>query len=376
MKKVLSLALAMALCFSLTVSASAASSKSNFTDVATNAYYADAVSWAVKEGITSGTSATTFSPDQTCTTAQILTFLWRSQNQPVSTIQNPYHDVKSSDYYYQAALWAHQKGLVSGRQFNGDAPCTRSATVAYLWKLAGHPSAPAANFADVPSDANYALAVAWAVSEGITSGTSTTTFSPNSTCTRGQIVTFLYRDLAETASEKQGLAYYGLKPTAELDKEYSYTTYCRDNGNLTTTGTVKFTDYTRKSLGNGYDEVSISIVWTFSDDAAYEYGFSVRGTPVDYYLYTVGDKSSDSIYAGKTVNWNGKAYTECSDSAEPASGGWDGHIATVSTTCTAKIPAEYDGFVVTAYSAEPNTQAGADSTPLPQRDNLIMFRCD
>lgn len=164
-----------------------------FTDIAANACYADAVAWAVEKDITAGTSDTTFSPESTCTTAQILTFLWRSQGQPEPTIKNQFTDVKESDYFHKAALWASEKGLISGSTFGGNTPCTRAATVTYLWKLAGSPSAPAASFADIPGDSEYASAVAYAVSEKITAGTSATTFSPEATCTRGQIVTFLYR---------------------------------------------------------------------------------------------------------------------------------------------------------------------------------------
>lgn len=114
-----------------------------FSDVASNAYYADAVRWAVNSGITSGTSSTTFSPNQTCTVAQILSFLYRANGSPRVTGSNPFTDVRTSDYYYEAALWAHQKGLVSGSAFKPYSPCTRSMVVTYLWKLAGQPS-PAA----------------------------------------------------------------------------------------------------------------------------------------------------------------------------------------------------------------------------------------
>ncbi len=306
---------------------------SGFTDVKSDDYYADAIKWAVDQGITAGTSPTTFSPEQTCTVAQILTFLWRANGSPRQTGGNPFRDVSSSDYYYDAALWAHSKGLVSGNKFNPDAACTRAMTVTYLWKLAGSPDrsraeygaqtiagvvfdgtpcqiefsaatlenvtiakaiydidtdttaqereqvalisvAPGSKmtvsgvpevsllhyikedggysdpgprgstemssavlvggadeiagdaaclhfhgtaweimdfksesgipylidmgsetvrFTDVPATADYAQAVAWAVENGITSGSSAAAFSPNATCTRGQIVTFLYR---------------------------------------------------------------------------------------------------------------------------------------------------------------------------------------
>lgn len=168
-----------------------------FTDVATNAYYADAVTWAVGENITSGTTATTFSPNATCTKAQILTFLWRANGSPASTISSPFSDIPTGAYYADAAVWAYEKGLISGVTFSGDTPATRADTVTYLWKLAGSPDASPANFSDVPANAEYAEAVAWAVKEGITSGTGSTTFSPDVTCTRGQIVTFLYRAFAE-----------------------------------------------------------------------------------------------------------------------------------------------------------------------------------
>ena len=167
-----------------------------FTDVQENAYYADAVLWAVDGGVTSGTSATTFSPDSTCTTAEVLTFLWRASGSPAASGGNPYADVPAGAYYEQAALWAGEEGLVSGSAFGGGAPCTRADAVTYLWRLAGQPSAGAADFADVPAGADFAPAVAWAVEQGVTTGTGGDRFSPDTTCTRGQIMTFLYRALA------------------------------------------------------------------------------------------------------------------------------------------------------------------------------------
>ena len=168
-----------------------------FSDVAANAYYATAVKWAVENGITAGTSPTTFSPNNTCTTAQILTFLWRANGSPEPSIQNPFTDVKESDYFCKAAVWAYEKGMVNGQTFGGNTPCTRSATVTYLWKLEGAPAgAPSVDFSDIHANADYAEAVKWAVYMGVTAGTSETTFSPDTTCTRGQIATFLYRTLA------------------------------------------------------------------------------------------------------------------------------------------------------------------------------------
>ena len=171
-------------------------SSNPFADVASTAYYYDAVKWAVEKGITSGTSATTFSPDTTCTTAQILTFLWRANGSPEPAKAAAFTDVSADAYYAKAAAWAAEKGLVSGTTFGGDTPCTRIATVTYLWKLAGKPTASTtATFTDVSSAEDDMNAVSWAVEQGITSGTGATTFSPNSICTRGQIVTFLYRDM-------------------------------------------------------------------------------------------------------------------------------------------------------------------------------------
>ena len=151
-----------------------------------------------RTGVTAGTSPTTFSPDLTCTTAQILTFLFRANGSPLHSFENPFTDVKESDYFYNAATWAGELGLVDGQTFGGNSPCTRSDTVTYLWKLAGQPKASASvDFSDVSADADYAQAVAWAVEQGVTAGTSDTTFSPDATCTRGQIATFLYRNFVK-----------------------------------------------------------------------------------------------------------------------------------------------------------------------------------
>ena len=178
----------------VTLTVGSAPAKIAFTDVPAGFYYTDAVAWAVENKITDGTSATTFSPDALCTRAQILTFLWRAVGSPAPGISNPFSDVKSTDYYYSAALWAYEKGMVSGTAFEGSTPCTRSSTVTYLWQYAGSPaSSKTVSFTDVPAGAAYAQAVAWAVEKGVTDGTSATTFSPDATCSRGQIVTFLYR---------------------------------------------------------------------------------------------------------------------------------------------------------------------------------------
>ena len=168
-----------------------------FTDVPTSAYYYDAVLWAVENGVTEGTSATTFSPDMSCTRAQMVTFLWRAAGSPEPvTTTNPFTDVNSGVYYYDAVLWAVEQGITSGTSattFAPDATCTRAQTVTFLYRAAGSPAVSGGSFSDVSADAYYADAVAWAVSESVTVGTSDTTFSPDMNCTRAQIVTFMYR---------------------------------------------------------------------------------------------------------------------------------------------------------------------------------------
>ena len=169
-----------------------------FKDVASDAYYADAVAWAVANNITAGTSNTTFSPNQACTRAQAVTFLWRAAGEPEPTrTSNPFRDVSSGQYYYKAVLWAVEEGVTSGMSATSFAPnqtCTRAQIVTFQWRAAGEPTATGSNaFKDVANSAYYASAVRWAVKNGVTTGTSTTTFSPDAACTRAQIVTFLHR---------------------------------------------------------------------------------------------------------------------------------------------------------------------------------------
>lgn len=165
-----------------------------FTDVPSNAYYAGPVQWAVDNKIASGTGNNTFSPDVTCSRGQILSFLWRASGSPEPVTANPFGDIQSSDYFYKAALWAAEKGMVSGPVFDASTPCTRASTMEYMWKAAGSPAASYdGRFRDVPTNADYVQAIAWAVANNVTAGDSATTFGPDSTCTRGQIAAFLYR---------------------------------------------------------------------------------------------------------------------------------------------------------------------------------------
>ncbi len=180
-----------------TIAVSFAKAKA-FVDVPAGSYYEDAVNWAVENGITQGTDDTHFSPDDVCTRAQMVTFLWRAAGSPkVENGKNPFTDVQADAYYYDAVLWAVKQGVTSGTSattFSPDATVTRGQTVTFLYRNAGSPEVSGTMpFTDVEADAYYAKAVQWAVQQKITTGTSETTFSPMSDCTRGQIVTFLYR---------------------------------------------------------------------------------------------------------------------------------------------------------------------------------------
>lgn len=168
-----------------------------FKDVASDSYYYEAVQWAVENGITEGTSATTFSPGASCTRAQMVTFLWRAAGSPApKSAANPFKDINKNDYYYSAILWSVENGITSGTgadTFSPGATVTRGQTVTFLHRAAGSPLAGSSAFSDVAADAYYAKAVAWANKNGITSGTGSDKFSPDADCTRGQIVTLLYR---------------------------------------------------------------------------------------------------------------------------------------------------------------------------------------
>ena len=181
---------------SATFAAETVEPTSPFTDVASSAYYYDAVLWAVVNDITNGTSATTFSPNADVSRAQMVTFLWRAAGSPKATGANPFTDVKSGDYYYDAVLWAVASGVTNGTTattFSPEAAVSRAQAVTFQWRAAGSPSASADGFADVAVDAYYADAVAWAVANEITNGMSATSFGPDVTVIRAQAVTFLYR---------------------------------------------------------------------------------------------------------------------------------------------------------------------------------------
>lgn len=164
-----------------------------FSDVMSNDIFALSVPWAVEKGIAKPSSKTTFSPNEPCTRGQVLTYIYRWNDSPKSSIKNPFKDVKPSDSFYNAALWAYEKGLFKGNTLNGNSPCTRGDTIEFLWKYANsYPMNPADNFTDVPRSSKYHSAVSWAYWMRIASGTTQTTFEPDSACTKAQVVTFIY----------------------------------------------------------------------------------------------------------------------------------------------------------------------------------------
>ena len=183
------------------VTVTAVFEKIAFADVKSGSYCYDAVQWAVAKGITLGMSDGSFAPNAPCTRGQIVTFLWRAMGCPApkSTV-NPFTDVKSGSYCYEAVLWAVEQGITKGTTaatFSPNAACTRGQAVTFLCRAVGTEGTGDTGFADVGANSFYAGSVKWAVENGVTKGTTATTFSPNETCTRGQIVTFLYRAMGK-----------------------------------------------------------------------------------------------------------------------------------------------------------------------------------
>ena len=167
-----------------------------FYDVPNDAYFYEAVKWAVDKGITNGLSDTMFGPYESCTRAQIVTFLWRAAGSPEPKTASSFTDVPASAYYAKAVAWAVENGITNGMTdttFAPNATCTRGQSVTFLYRALNGTASGSTNFTDVKSDAFYADAINWAVANNVTNGTSNTTFSPNADCTRAEIVTFLYR---------------------------------------------------------------------------------------------------------------------------------------------------------------------------------------
>ena len=183
----------------VTVSATFAPEKTAadyFADVPANSYYADAVLWAAKNGITGGIGNGLFGPNQPCTRAQIVTFLWRAAGSPEPKAMSSFADVSTDAYYAKAVAWAVENGITTGTgdgKFSPDATCTRAQSVTFLFRAIGKLVDSKAEFSDVLTDSYYANAVAWAVENGVTNGIGDGLFGPDNSCTRAQIVTFLFR---------------------------------------------------------------------------------------------------------------------------------------------------------------------------------------
>ena len=169
-----------------------ASSVDLFDDVKIDDWFYKEVDWAVNNGITVGVEERKFAPNDICNNAQIITYLWRAFGEPTSNITNPFNNVSETEYYYQAVLWAYENGIITENYFNALDECTRLNAVTYLWRSAGSPvPAVKSSFADISA---YSQPVDWAVEQNITKGYDENKFSPHTTCTRAQIVVFLYRD--------------------------------------------------------------------------------------------------------------------------------------------------------------------------------------
>lgn len=204
-KKTLAMLLALCMMFSLLPFGAAAA---GFDDVKSGAYYYDAVDWAVNHDpqITNGTGAGTFSPENTCRRSEVVTFLWRAFGAEKMTGENPFEDVQTGDFFYDAVLWAVEKGITNGvnaTHFGPNSPCTREQVATFLWRALGKPDTKVlvSPYADVLNRESFSFTpILWAYENGVTNGVRANAFGPASPCTRGQIVTFLYRALAKPLS--------------------------------------------------------------------------------------------------------------------------------------------------------------------------------
>ena len=343
-KRLFSVLLVIAMAVALfVVPASAA----EFKDVKTTDYFYPAVQWAVKNGITAGTTATTFGPEDSCTRAQVMTFLWRSNSSPKEEFSNPFNDVRSTDWYYRPIMWAVSKGITAGTSVNTFGPtekCTRAQVMTFLWRNAGSPTvAGGTNFRDVAKDAYYAPAVQWAVARGITAGTTTTKFSPDAVCTRAQVVTFLYRytggkDIEQPVNDHSAYDAVIDNTVKYLKKQNYDPNYVADNPHLrNAVGKADKVGYYLVDLdGDGWDELLIGDIGTLDRktdiaDRFYSYfwilytikdGYAVQVTQSyererhylgnDGNIYCVSSGGADLILAEKEEFKNGDLYvTEC-----------------------------------------------------------------
>lgn len=243
-----------------------------FTDVKqTDASYT-AITWAVNSGITNGIREGVFAPQATCNNGQIITYIWRALGKPSPTSENPFLDVSPDSYYYDAALWAHENGILSGTTFNATAPCTRLDAVTYLWRAAGSPEPR--NTAVFRDTSEGSQAVSWAVERGVTNGYPTGEFRPSATCTRSQIILFLYRDCVEAenaiASTQMptDLPEYGKYTIITAEGKYEYDVV---DGKISVENWVRFiandgSNYYGQMVGNSF---SGQCIITYSNGDTY-----------------------------------------------------------------------------------------------------------
>jgi hypothetical protein len=257
-KRTLAFVITLCVCFStwMVVPANAVT----FNDVKTTDASYTAITWAVENGITNGVSEGVFAPQATCNNGQIITYLWRALGKQPSASANPFPNISPANYYYDAVLWAYEKGILDGTAFDAGAPCTRLATVNYLWRAAGSPEPhSSATFNDVSVNSK---AISWAVEQGITNGFAGGEFRPSATCTRSQIIMFLYRDLV-TAGSTAFPAQSQLPADLPENGKYQITTaegtyeYDVKDGKISATSWVRFlsndgTDYFGQMVGNKF----------------------------------------------------------------------------------------------------------------------------
>lgn len=322
-QKLLSIVLALCITASFVPTAFAESASENlnvtsFGDIATTDYYYEPVLWAVINGITAGTSESTFSPTNTCTRGQIITFLWRAEGSPEPSSSNSFTDVSNDEYYYKAVQWAYENGIdESTGTFKPDSPCTRAMAVEYLWKLAGSPKAASDDgFTDVSSNVGYADAVAWAVEQGITTGTSSTKFSPTDTCTRGQIVTFLYRNdgspnvnlVTSAYSKSAGNMSFEI-PQINIDSDY-VTTVNKEIWDTLYTGVAEECITFWEQAGVDFGQF-VSYEWHIRDNIL---SVLIESHPLewlwDYYVYNIDISTGASVSASELLSVCGISESE------------------------------------------------------------------